>query len=169
MVPVAFAITSIHTNYLSPSVGITTSVKCLSTPRTAFLDIGTAINLIKLETLKNVSVLCSDCIIALHPDHNIHGIFGSIVFPHCKVYLTLSFSPKQSNITASFYIASQVSLKAHFLIGFPTMHDNFINIFPSQNQISQKNIHIPALTSPSSSLSFASVVLSASRDNDMPY
>ena len=79
-----------------------------------------------------------DSVIALASDLNIHGISGSKVLPHGKVYLTLSYPLEEHNITAPFYIVSQVSLQADFLNGFPTMHDNLINIFPTQNQISQR-------------------------------
>ena len=61
---------------------------------------------------------------------------------------------------------SQVSLQTDFLIVFLTMLDNFINIFPAQNQILQRDTLIPALPPPSSS--FAGVVPSATRDNTLP-
>ena len=78
------------------------------------------------------------------------------------------FTPQERNITAPFYIVSQVSLQVDFLIGFPTMRDNFINIFPAQNQISQRDTLIPAL-SPATppSPSFGGVVLFVTRDDVM--
>ena len=49
------------------------------------------------------------------------------------------------------------------------MYYNFINIFPAQNQISQRDTFIPALPPPTPfPPSFAGVVLSFTRGNDMP-
>lgn len=58
-------------------------------------------------------------VIALPPDLNIHGISCSKALPYGKVYLTLSFSSEERHITAPFYIVSQVSLQADFLIVYP--------------------------------------------------
>lgn len=75
----------ININYSTSSVGITTNVECLSTPPSAFLDTGAAINLIKLETFKELFAISSESLIAFPPDLNIHGISGSKVLPHGKV------------------------------------------------------------------------------------
>lgn len=170
MVPVEFAtsisrtllaLLSILINY-SFSVGITTNVKYLLTPRTAFLNTAAAINLIKLKTFKELSVISSNSVIALPLNLDIHGISGYKVLRHGKVYLTLIL-PEERNITAPFYIVSQVSLQADFLIGLLTMRDNnLINIFPAQNQICQRDSFIPALPLPPSN--FVGVIFFSTRD-----
>lgn len=83
---------SIHINYSSSSTGITTSVKCLSTPYTAFLGTDAAINLIKLETFKALSAIIRSFIFTLPPDLNIHRNSGRNVFLQLQVYLTLIFT-----------------------------------------------------------------------------
>lgn len=60
---------------------------------------------------ESTPAIWSDFVIALPPDLNIHNSSGSKVFPHGKVYITLSFHPKsfisQLPSTLSFSISQR--------------------------------------------------------------
>ena len=66
--------------------------------------------------------------------------------PHGKVLLSVSLSPREPDISAYFYIVSNVSFHADILIGFQTMCHNDINLFPAQHEITLRSTVIPAVS-----------------------
>ena len=131
-------------------LGLTACVTVETHKCHAFLDSGAAVNLIKAPTFQAISRLAKYEIPSAPTDINVCGISGNLITPHCKVILKLSLSPEEPAVCGEFYVVDNASFSADLLIGYHTMVDANLSLFPASHQIAQNGTLISATPPPGS-------------------
>ena len=144
--------------------GLTVNVSVHSQPFTAFFDTGASVNIIKADAFKAIATNSNHHIPTYAPDLRVSGISGNTVCPISKVYLHVSLSPAEPVIKDYFYVIDNVSFQADILIGFHTMCNFNLSLFPMTRNVAQNATLISAITPPDT-LPFPTVSTVQSRSN----
>ena len=131
-------------------LGLTACVTVATHKCHAFLDSGAAVNLIKAPIFKEIARVANYDIPSAPTDIHVSGISGNLIIPTCKVYLKVSFSPLEPDVCGEFYVVENASFSAGLLIGYHTMVEANLSLFPATHQIAQNATLISATPPPGS-------------------